>query len=134
MVGDRDKRVHYEIFCCGYISERDELSLPNFLVHLPSQNYVIMDIDVEEELNERVNSVDLDDVGDNARYFDDTMREVKLERSRVLLVAEGIDQADKGGMNSMLLLLGDTMDPDEVKVPKSPYDWVDPDLNISRGG
>ena len=37
------------------------------------------------------------DVGDNARYFDDTMREVKLERSRVLLGADGIEQDDEGG-------------------------------------
>ena len=48
---DRDKRVHSEISCGGYVTAYDELVLPNFLVHLPSQNYVIMDIDVEEELN-----------------------------------------------------------------------------------
>ena len=31
----------------------------NYLVHLPSQNDVIVDIDVEEELNERVFGGDL---------------------------------------------------------------------------
>ena len=46
-------------------------------MHLPSQNYVIMYIDVKEELNERVNGGYLYNVGDNVRYFDDTMREVK---------------------------------------------------------
>ena len=67
-VGDGDKRVHSEISRGGYVTSDDELALPNFLVHLPSQNYVIMDINVEEGLNERVNCGDLDDGGDNARY------------------------------------------------------------------
>ena len=95
--GDRDKRVRSEISCGGYVTAYDELVLPNFLVHLPSQNYVIMDIDVEEELNERVNGGGLDDGGDNTRYFDDTMRVFKLESSRVLLGADGIEQAEEGG-------------------------------------
>ena len=30
-------------------------------------------------------------------------------------------------------MLGGTMDPDEVKVPKAPYDWVDPDPKKSKG-
>ena len=77
-----------------------------------------MDIDVEEELNERVNGGDLDDVSDNARYFGDTMREIILERPRVLLGADGIEKDDEGGVNFMLLHAGYTMDPDEVKVPK----------------
>ena len=76
-----------------------------------------MNIDVDEELNERVNGGYFDDFGDNERYFDDKMREVKLESSRVLLGAERIEQADEGGVNSMLLHVGDTMDPDEVKIP-----------------
>ena len=71
----------------------------------------------------------MDNGGDDSIYFDNTMREVKLERSLVLLGADGIDQSDEGGVNSMLLHVGDTMDPYEVKVPKSPYDWVDPDPN-----
>ena len=74
------------------------------------------------------------DFGDNARYFDDTMREINLDRSCVLLGADGIDHADDGGMNSMLLHVRDTMDPDEVKIPKASYDWVDPALNTSKGG
>ena len=114
-VGDEDKRVHYETSCGGYVTADDGLALPNFLVHLLSQNYVIIDIDVEEELNEMVNCGYLDDGGDNARYSDDTMREVKLERSRVFLGADGIEQADEGGMNYMLIRVGDTMEPDEVK-------------------
>ena len=56
-----------------------------------------MYIDVEEELNDRVNGGYLNDVSDNARYFDDKMREVRLERLRVLLGDDGIEQADKGG-------------------------------------
>ena len=66
------------------------MALTNYLVHLPSKNYVIMNIDVDEELNERVNGGELDGVGDNARYFDDIMRGVKLERSHVLLVSDGM--------------------------------------------
>ena len=69
------------------------MSLPNYLLHLPSKNDVIIDIDVEEELKERGNCGDLDDYGDDARYFNNTMREVKLERSRVLLGDGGIEQA-----------------------------------------
>ena len=48
---DGDKRVHSEISRGLYVTEYYGLSLPNFLVHLQSQNYVIMDIDVEEKLN-----------------------------------------------------------------------------------
>ena len=92
-----------------------------------------MDIDVEEELNERVNGGDLDDVSDNARYFGDTMREIILERPRVLLGADGIEKANEGGMNFVLLNFGKNMDPYEVKVPKAPYDWVDPAPNTSKG-
>ena len=36
-------------------------------------------------------------------------------------------------MNYMLLRVGDTFDPDEVKIPKAPYDWVGPDPNTSSG-
>ena len=39
----------------------------------------------------------------------------------------------RGGVNSMLLHVGDTMDPDEVKIPKAPYDWVEPAPNTSKG-
>ena len=37
-----------------------------------------MEMDAEEELNERINVGDLDDDGDNARYFDAKMRELEL--------------------------------------------------------
>ena len=52
---------------------------------------------MEEELNQGVNGGGLDDDGDNTRYFDDTMRVFKLESSRVLLGADGIEQAEEGG-------------------------------------
>ena len=66
-VDDREKRVHSEISRGGYVTAYDELALPNLLVQLQSHNCVIMDIDVEEELNERVNGGDLDDVDDRSR-------------------------------------------------------------------
>ena len=50
--------------------------LPNYLVNLPSQNDVIMEIYVEEELNERGNGGDFDDDGDDTRDFDGIMRKV----------------------------------------------------------
>ena len=34
----------------------------------------------------------------------------------------------------MLLHVGYIMDPNEVKVPKPPDDWVDPDPNTEKGG
>ena len=36
-------------------------------------------------------------------------------------------------MNSVLLHAGDTMDPDDVKVRKSPDYWVDPDTITEKG-
>ena len=71
---DEDKTVHYELSRGGYVTSNDKVALTNYLVHLPSQNYVIMEIDVEEELNERRNGWDLDDVCDDAREFDDKTR------------------------------------------------------------
>ena len=50
-VGDGDKRVNSEIYRVGYVTADYELALSNYLVQLPSQNYVMMYIDVEEELN-----------------------------------------------------------------------------------
>ena len=35
-------------------------------------------------------------------------------------------------MNSMLLFAGDTIKPDEIKVPKETYDWVEPPTNIAK--
>ena len=60
------------------------------------------------------------------------MREIELERSHVLLGDDGIEQADVGGMNSVLLHVGKTMDPYEFKVHKPTYYWVDPDNNTSK--
>ena len=69
-----------------------------------------------------------------AREFDNAIREVELERSLFLLGDKGIDQADKGGMNYLLLHVWYTMEPDKFKVHKVPDEWVDPDPNTARGG
>ena len=49
--GDGDETTCYELSCGGYATSDDDVALNNYLVHLPSQNEVIMEIDVEEELN-----------------------------------------------------------------------------------
>ena len=36
-------------------------------------------------------------------------------------------------MNYMLLHVGYTTDPYEVKAPKAPYDWFGPDTNTAKG-
>ena len=41
------------------------MALTNYLVHTPSQNYVIININVDEEMNERRNGGDLDDDGED---------------------------------------------------------------------
>ena len=84
---------------------------------------------VYEELNDKGVGGDLNDYGDDERYLDNKMREVELQISRVLLGYDGIYQSDEGGINSVLLHDGDTMDPDEFRVPKPPYGWVDSDPN-----
>ena len=65
----------------GYVTAYDKLEMPNYMVYLPSKIDFIVDIDVEEEINNRVNGGDSDDCGGDARYFDNTTREVKLDRS-----------------------------------------------------
>ena len=127
---DGDKTVHSELHCGGYVISYDKVVLPNYLVQLLSQNDVIVDIGVDEELNERANGGDLDD---DARKCDDTVREVELERSRFFKGDNGIDKADEGEMKSVLIHVGETMDPDEVKVPKPLDDWVGPYPNTSKG-
>ena len=92
-----------------------------------------MDNDEEEENNESVTHRNSDDDGEYSRDFDDTMRVVKLERSRVLLGYDGIDQAGEEEMKYVLLCVADNLEPDEVKVPKAPYEWVEPDLNKEKG-
>ena len=88
--GDGYETVHYEISRGGYFTADKEVVMPNYLVRLPSQNDVIVGIDLEEKLNERVNGGDLDDGGDYARNFGIKMSEFELERSCVLLVDDGI--------------------------------------------
>ena len=130
--GDGYKTVHSELSHGGFFAADNKVALPNYLVQLPSQNDLIMDIGVEEELNERGDCGDSDGVGDDARDFDDKMREIELERPHVLLRDEGIYKADEGGLNFLLLNAGDTMDPDEVKVTKAPDDWVDVAPNTAK--
>ena len=95
--GDGDEMVCYGISHGGYVTSDEEMALPNYLVHLPSQNDVIVDIYVGEELNERGNGGDLDDGCGDARDFDDTIREVEFHRSLFLLGDDGIEKADDGG-------------------------------------
>ena len=130
---DGDEFAHSELSRGGYVTSDEKLELSNYLVNLPSQNDVRMEMDVEYLLNQSGNGGDLDDYGDDARDFYDTMREVELGRLCVLLGYDGIDQDDEGGMNSMLLHVGETMDPDEVKVPKPPNYWVEPAPNTAKG-
>ena len=49
---DGDKPVRSELCHCGYVTADNEVVLKNYLVHIPSKNYFIVEIDVEEELNE----------------------------------------------------------------------------------
>ena len=121
-----DKTVCSGICCGGYVTADNQVAISNYLVHVPSQNDVILEIGVEEKLNERGNCGDSDDDGDYARNFGNTLREFKLERSRVLLRDDEIYQPDEGDMKYVLLRVWDTMEPDEVKFPKAPYDWVYP--------
>ena len=83
--GDREKTVRSDIYHGGYVTTYGKVALPNYMMRLPSQNDFIMDINGEEELNKRGNGGDSDDDGEDARDFGDTMREVELERSRVML-------------------------------------------------
>ena len=45
----------------------------------------------------------------------------------------GIEQAGEGGIKYMLLHGGDTMDPDDVKVPKSQDEWIELPTNTAKG-
>ena len=91
---DGDKMVNAELYRVGYVKAHDRMARPNYLVHLTIQNYFILDIDVEEELNKRGNGGNLDDYGGDERNFCGTMKEVKLERSCVLLRDYGIEKYD----------------------------------------
>ena len=51
--GDGDETVRYEISHSGYVTTDEDMELPNYLVHSPSNNDVITEMDVEEELDER---------------------------------------------------------------------------------
>ena len=84
---------------------------------------------MEEEHNQGVNGGDSDDDGEDARYFYYSMRKVKMVRTRVFLDDYWIEKSDEGQMNSVLVHVRYTMYPDEFKVSKAPYDWVDPAPN-----
>ena len=43
---DRDETIRSELSRGGYVTADNEAVLPNYLVHLPSHNDVIMEIDV----------------------------------------------------------------------------------------
>ena len=89
--------------------------------HHPSIRYDdTMDIDADRGLNERLNGGDLDYYIDDAKDFDNTMRELELERLCVLFRGDGIEKSDEGGLKSVLLHVGNTMEPVEFKVPKKP--------------
>ena len=53
--------VRSELSHGDYVRTDDDLSLPNYLTHLPSHNYVIIYTDVVEGFNERVNGGDYND-------------------------------------------------------------------------
>ena len=63
---DKTKKV----FSCPshgcYVTVDDEEALSNYLVHLSSKNYVMVDIDLEEDMNERGDRGDFDDDVDDA--------------------------------------------------------------------
>ena len=51
--GDRDKTTGSEISCGNYVTAYENMALPKYLMQISSQNDLIMEMDVEEELNER---------------------------------------------------------------------------------
>ena len=55
---DGDKTVRYELYHGGYVTADYEVALLKYLVHLSSKNDFIMEMNVEEEMNERVNGGD----------------------------------------------------------------------------
>ena len=77
--GDRDKTTGSEISCGNYVTAYENMALPKYLMQISSQNDLIMEMDVEEELNEMENGGDSDDSDDDAREFGDTIREVQLD-------------------------------------------------------
>ena len=49
--GDETKKIFCETSRGFYVVSDDDIALSNHLVHIPSHNYGIVDISVEEELN-----------------------------------------------------------------------------------
>ena len=68
--------------------------MTNYLVNIPSQNYFILEIYVEWELNKSVNGWDLYDDDENAQDFENSIRGVELDNSYVLLIDANLEQAD----------------------------------------
>ena len=67
------KTVHSESSHGGYVNWDGGVALPEYLVHLPNQNYFILYIDMEEELNKRVNGGNSDYYGGDEIDFGGTM-------------------------------------------------------------
>ena len=132
--GDRYEIVCSELSLGGYVNADENVELPNYLVHLPSQNDFIMYIYLEDKINESGNSGDLDDDGDSTIDVDDIIKEVELERSHVLLGYDGIEQVEGGEMNSVLNNIGRTVYLDEVKVTEAQDDWFKPTPKTAMGG
>ena len=44
--GEGDKTVHSELYSGSYVTTDDEVEQPKYLLHLPSHNDVIVEIDV----------------------------------------------------------------------------------------
>ena len=63
----QEKIVCYDISCGGCVTANDEVELTNYLMHFPSKNYLIMEMDVEDEMSERGDGGDSGDCGDDAR-------------------------------------------------------------------
>ena len=49
--GEGDKMVHSELSRGGCVTAYDNIALPHYLVHLPNQNDLVLDIEVEEDMN-----------------------------------------------------------------------------------
>ena len=64
--GNKIKTVFSEPSCGAYVTEDDEVALPKCLVHLPSKIGSMVDIDLQQELKQRVNGGNSDYYGDDA--------------------------------------------------------------------
>ena len=115
---DETETVFFQLYYVGYITEDYKVPLPSYLLNFPFQNDAILEIDDQEELNDRENGGYSYEDGDYAQFFDNTMRQFDFKRMNILLGVDSIDDSIEGWMNYALLHVGDTMDPNEVKIYK----------------